>query len=172
MSRLLIIALIFTLIFNAFAAKKVEEPTNYELTAGTGRISGNGEGLSQFVVLNGTATLSGSGVLWVTANADIATQGGEVEWKIQKVGSMDVKICENFNGDVVISGDKIAFALRGHVASFTSQGVGRAILQGTGIYSCLNSGDKKAKNGKWYAKPKSKDAKPKYVYFGEWTEEK
>ncbi len=165
------ISVLFLLLINIFAAEKAETPNDYELTAGTGRISGNGDGLSQFVLLNGTATFSGSGVLWVTANADVAVQGGNIEWKLEKSGNIDIKVCTDFNGDIAISGDKIAFGLRGNVVSFISQGVGKAILQGTGAYSLINSDDKKAKRGKWYAKPKSKDAKPKYIFFGEWKED-
>ncbi len=172
MSRILMIFFIFALIFSSFAAEKTAEPVDYELTAGTGRITGTGDGLSQFVLLNGSATLSGSGVLWVTANAEVAVQGGNVEWKADKAGSTDIKVCMEFNGDIVISGDKVAFALRGKVAKFVAQGVGKSILQGTGTYSLINSGDKRAKTGKWYAKPKSKDAKPKYIFFGEWKEDK
>jgi len=150
LSLLASLALLFGALSMSFA---VEVTVN-----NPGTLTASGDGLAHVRIFQGTATVTGKGMLRVSAAAQVQITGDagqKVEQPNKKTGKSDWVVYRKFNGTATITGDDVHVFMRGKGIQVNAQGAGRVHLIGTGTFTIQTQG-KAQETGNWTAKPTQK----------------
>ena len=122
-----------------------------------GSLTATGAGMAHVRIFDGSATVTVTGRLRVSAAATVTITSGsagtEVDKPNKKTGKGGWVVYKKFNGTATITGQDVHVFAHGKSISVSATGDGRAHMIGTGTFSALQAAGGTALTGTWATKP-------------------